>query len=298
MSHDRTTSRILVETSSAAVNLPRGTIRLPLRPLPAKYADWLAAGRQRLYDGLLGGVCPVRFFSQHLPVLVTQGEGSVFPFNCCHKGVGLIPKEEYLCEFIELFRTTLAKAESRPWQESLHQRIQAASKFHFSRDKIDYRAMSTLEIFQRQTFQNLRRVPLASLLFSGDAPDYVSFQLNCTVEILEPGEPRHTFVMLARRLFEYDSFHLTQRHFPHAYIFWISDVLDKTPFRMAAAPEHGTLPEPDGGRYSGVNVSRSCQCAPAMIQNGIREKCGSHIRRDVLTEADRRSVQKAKKRVM
>lgn len=250
MSHDLTTSRILVEPGAVTVNLPNGAVRLPLQTLPAKYADWFAAGRQRLYDGLLGGACPVRFFSQHLPVLVTRTEGSVFPFNCCHKGVGLIPKAEHLSEFIALFRNTLAKAESRPWQESLRQRIQAVSKFHFDRDKIDYRAMSTLEIFQRQTLQNLRRIPLASLLFSGDGPDYVSFQLNCTVEILEPDEPRHTFVVLARRLFEHDSFHLTQRHFPHAYIFWISEVLDKTPFRVATTPERGTPPATDDGRRS------------------------------------------------
>ena len=273
MRHDVTTNRILVESTAIDVDLPQGAVRLPLQPLPAKYADWFAAGRQRLYDSLLDGSRSVRFFAQHLPVLVTQGEGSVFPFNCCHKGVSLIPKAECLSEFIELFRTTLAWAKSRPWEESLPQRIQAVSKFHFDREKIDYRAMSTLEIFQRRTLQNLRRTPLASLLFSGDGPDYVSFQLNCAVEILEPDEPRHTFVVLARSLFEHDSFHLTQQHYPHSYIFWISEVLDKTPFRVA------TLPEPS--------------TQPATIQTHNREQIENYARRKGVDDINPPLVQQA-----
>lgn len=278
MKHDDTTSRILVESSAMAVDLPQGAVRLPLLSLPARYADWLAAGRQRLYDSLLDGSRSVRFFSQHLPVLVTQGVDSVFPFNCCHKGVGLIPKAEYLSEFIELFRTTLEKTESQPWQESLPQRIQAVSKFHFDRDKIDYRAMSTLEIFQRQTLGNLRRMPLASLLFSGDGPDYVSFQLNCAVEILEPDEPRHTFVVLARSLFEHDSFHLAQRRYPNAYIFWISEVLDKTPFRAATLPERST--------------------PPAMVQTHIREPIEKYARGKGVDEINLPLVLEAKEELM
>jgi len=298
MRDDLTTSRILVETNAVAVDLPQGAVRLPLQSLPSQYADWLEAGRRHLYESLAGQTHSVRFFSQHLPVLVTQTEGRVFPFNCCHKGVGLIPKAEYLSEFIELFRSTLAKTENQPWQESLQQRIQAVSKFYFDREKIDYRAMSTLEIFQRQTLQNLRRIPLAGLLFCGDGPDYVSFQLNCAVEILEPDEPRHTFVVLARSLFEHDSFHLTQRHFPHAYIFWISEVIDKTPFRVATTPERSTPPVPADGLRWDEEAWLAFQHAPAMIQTHIREQIENYARCKGVTEINLRLVQQAKEELM
>lgn len=272
MKHSLTLPRMQIETNAVAVDLAEGPVHLPLQALPAKYVEWLESGRTGLYDRLLGREGPVRFFAQHLPVLVTQSAGKIFPFNCCHKGVGLIPKAEYLAEFTELFRATLTRTENRRRRDSLAQRIQAVSKFYFDREKIEYRAMTTLEIFQRQTLQNLRRLPLASLLFSGEGPDYVSFQLNCAVEILDPADPRHTFIRLARNLFERDYFHLRQKHFPHAYVFWISEVVDKTPFKVAKPAERGATPASEGPLPWDPEAWPAVQRAPAMIRAHMCEQ--------------------------
>jgi len=87
--------------------------------------------------------------------------------------------------------------------------------------------------------------------------------------VIGPGDPRHTFIRLARTMFEYDDFHITQHEFPYAYVFWLSEVISKTPFRVARkapAPAEGelSLPWDDEALES---VGR----APAMIQAHIRQ---------------------------
>ena len=252
-----------LEELSAMIELNGETTKLPLQSLPDRYVDWIEDGRKSMYDHLLGKENSVPFFSQHLPVLVTQGDSENFPFNCCNKGVGMIPKAEHLEELSDLFRTTLEKTRDKPPADSIRERIEAVSKFYFDRDKIDLRALSTLEIFQRKTFENLSSRPFASLLFTGSYPRYTSFQLNCAVEILQPDDPRHTFIQLARNMFERDRFHITQDAFPNAYIFWISEVIDKTPFKVVKSEKHQSRAGSAGERVPAPKCPYSQDPPPA-----------------------------------
>ena len=95
---------------------------------------------------------------------------------------------------------------------------------------ISNEALVTLEIFEKQTFANLNDFPIATLHFTGTGPVYRSFQVNAVVEILTPEHPAYRFAFLSRRLFEYDRFHITQTHFPFAYLFHPVEVRDKTPY--------------------------------------------------------------------
>jgi hypothetical protein len=288
--------KILVEDNAVAVDLAQGPMRLPLQPLPQRYVEWIEEGRRSMYDHLQGQKNDVHFFSQHLPMLVTQTEDGVFPSNCCNKGVGFIPKAPYLAEFVDRFETVLDRTRDEPWQESLRERIRAVSTFYFDREKIDYRAMSTLEIFKRRTFENLDRTPLASLLFTGDCPRYMSFQLNCTVEIIGPDDPRHRFVLLVRNMFENDYFHITQTHFPHAYIFWISEVIDKTPFQVIP-DQDGPGASPGGMPWDSealIMISR----APGMIQEHIREQVEKYAHTKGAHEVTVELLQEAKGELM
>lgn len=265
------------------VNLPEGPRALPIVPLPEKFVSWIEQGRKSMYAKLQGKGAQ-GFFSSHLPVLVTQNAGQAFPFNCSNKGVGFLPKPEYLGHFVKLFRRTLEETKGRPWQESMAERIKAVSSFYFDREKIDYRALSTLEIFAKTTFANLERSPLCSLHYTGNGPDYVSFQVNCAAEIIGPDDPRHEFIKLARVMFEYDSFHIAQHEFPYAYVFWISEVSDKTPFRV---PEKGnkivTLASKGGMRWDPEAIE-SINRAPGMIRQFITEGIEKYARERGFTE--------------
>jgi hypothetical protein len=227
---------ILVQTAA-------DTLTLPGMPLPVALASWLEQGRREIYRQLLEDPAKVDFFQHHLPVLVTRSPDSPFPFNCGNKGVGFLPREEALSRYIKLYRETIEAARGIPWQESFPARIAAARAFQEDRETIDLRCLTSIEIFQRRTFRNLREYPLASLLFTGASPEYKSFQLNCAVEIIDREDPRFTFIKLSRRLFEFDAFHIAQPDFEFGYLFWISQVIDKTPHRVAGRASKNHQPE-------------------------------------------------------
>ncbi|HLP40990.1 MAG TPA: universal stress protein, partial [Fibrobacteria bacterium] len=269
-------SKVRVEDGRAKVETEEGLLDLPVIPLPEKFADWIEQGRRSMYDKLLGKGAP-GFFTSHLPVMTTWAKDQAFPMNCSNKGVGFLPKPQYLEELKDLFRSTIERTRGRPWRESMRERIEAVSSFYFDKEKVDLRALSTLEIFERGTYRNLDRTPLAALQYTGNAPDYVSFQVNCAVEIITPDDPRHEFVKLARVMFEYDSFHIAQTDFPYAYVLWISEVLDKTPFRV---PEKGnviTLPAKGGVPWDPRAVE-AVNRAPGMIRQFITEAIEKYAR--------------------
>lgn len=282
--HDNTLKQTLaaaepmvrIDGDRARVRTAEGPLDLPIIPLPGKFVDWIEQGRRAMYGKLLGQGAP-GFFTSHLPVVTTRSAGPGFPFNCSNKGVGFLPKPEYLRHFTDLFRRTLENTRGRPWKESMKERLDAVSSFYFDRDKIDYRALSTLEIFEKGTYRNLSATPLAAVHYTGNAPEYISFQVNCAVEIIRPDDPRHAFVHLARIMFEYDSFHISQTNFPYAYVLWISEVLDKTPFRV---PEKGnvvTLPR-KGDMAWDAEAIESINRAPGMIRQFITESIEKYAR--------------------
>jgi hypothetical protein len=89
--------------------------------------------------------------------------------------------------------------------------------------------LGLVEIFQGQTYRNLVRNPLMALQYTGAGPEYQSFQLNGVVQTVGPGDPRFELLYLMRQLFEYNAFHIQQPKYPSGYVFWISQVFDKSP---------------------------------------------------------------------
>lgn len=290
-----TKDRVRIADDQAVVELAEGAVSLPIVEIAPPLLEWLQEGRHALYGSLVdGGTSAVRFFAQHLPMVVTQTQDRAFPFNCGNKGVGFLPRPELLGHFTEIYREALESSKNRPWQDSLLRRVDAVRALNLDAESVDQRCLVTLEIFARQTYRNLVELPLASLLYTGHSPRYLSFQVNCVVEIIGPEDPRHTFVTLARTMFEYDDFHITQHRFPYAYVFWISECLDKTPHRTVPseqlAPSSGEESMP-WDEEALATVSR----APATMQSHLRkvvevyavERGFSRVTRGVVEEAKR-----------
>ena len=167
-------------------------------------------------------------------------------------------------------------------------------RYHFAQDKIDYRVLTTLEIFERQTFQNLQSTATASLLYTGVSPDWVSFQVNAAVEIIPQEDLRHTFIMRMRTLFESEAFHIYQPQFPYAYLFWICEVRDKSPFRVAVQPEKVQYPQSDSDLEWTQEALASISRAPGMIQKFIREIIENFARERGYSVINYEFVQEAK----
>jgi hypothetical protein len=289
-------SHVEVLGDKVHLRFPDGASDLrPIETLPDDKIDWIEQGRRATYRQLLGqGDQSLRFASHHLPVITTFTEGELFPFNSANKGIGFLPKTEYLQEYIDLFEEVHERTQNRPWKESLRERVKAASKFYFAREKIDYRVLTTLEIFERQTFQNLQRTPTASLLYTGVSPDWVSFQVNAVVEIIPQEDLRHTFIMRVRTLFESEAFHIYQPQFPYAYLFWICEVKDKSPFRVPVQPEKVQYPQSDSGLTWTPEALASISRAPSMIQKFIREIIENFARERGYTTIDKEFVKEAR----
>jgi hypothetical protein len=222
-------TEVRVKDDSVRIKMKEETTLLPLTPLPDHLLEWFHQGRKEGYESLSRGKGPGPLFSRHLPVLSTAGEEGLFSTRLAHKGVGFLPRPDMLEKYIKDYEELLAKTVDLPPAQSLQHRLESAARLLNEPGSVDPRLMGSLEIFAGGTWENLKKKPTASLLFTDPGSGYRSFQLDCAVQIVEPPDQRFRFLQLARSLFERDPFHVTQPGVHCAYIFWIVGIHDKTP---------------------------------------------------------------------
>lgn len=195
--------------------------------LPWDFVDWQLRERLHIFEALERGVMPTTF-SAHLPAVSTLNDGG-FPIHCCNKGVGLTPRDELIPELVREIDDTLRWCQERSWNETQARRIEVARLLYDHADKVDARRFGLIEIFRGTTYANLCRDPRAALLFTGEAPSWRSYQVNVVAEIVEPDDPRFQLIRGMRLLFESDRFHIQQLRYPMGYLFWVHEVIEKTP---------------------------------------------------------------------
>ena len=204
----------------------------PIKELPEKFIGWQLDYKKHVYDKIEKDEY-IAFNQGHLPVVATMGGGSPFP-NLANKGVGFTPKDEYLDHYLRLVEgavETILALPPHAVDETRALRVATARELYAHPEHIDWRRLGLLEIFEGTTLRNLIERPLASVLWTGDSPVFISFQVDCVVEIITPEHPRYRFSWVMRRLFEYEPFHVVQTMFPYSYTFWVYDWHDKTPKR-------------------------------------------------------------------
>lgn len=213
--------------------------------LPAFLLKWLVTSRIRFLENLKAGK-PLRYFSSHLPVMATWREGEEFPVNLTVKGIGLIPRKEIILDYIDLFEAAIAEARTMPWSESLSLRIEVIERLYSDIENFDPSLLGGLEIFEGTAFKNMRDNSMASLLYMGVSVDheevqtvnpqqpvaveYISFQVNGRVEIIGRDDIYYRYLLSARRLFEFDRFHIFQPDYPSGYLIRVLEVKDKSPW--------------------------------------------------------------------
>jgi hypothetical protein len=167
--------------------------------------------------------------------MATWSKNEPFPVNMTVKGIGLIPKQNLISNYTDIFEETLADTRSIPWSESLSDRIEAIKRLYGRLEDFDQTVIGGLEIFKGKAYENLQANPYASLHYVGmstasQSNPYISFQINGEVEMLEKDNIYYRFLLASRRLFEFDKFHLHQPDYPWGYLIKVAEVRDKSPW--------------------------------------------------------------------
>ncbi|HCM26723.1 MAG TPA: hypothetical protein DIC34_09300 [Treponema sp.] len=206
-----------------------GALKLTRAELPSAFLKWQSEERLEMFSEMSrAGAGSVRRMPSHLPVLATIGQGP-FPVNLATRGMGMLPKPERLAEFTTSFEAARREGEGRAPEETLARRAETARAFYGDPANFDPSILGGLEIFEGRSEANLKADPLASLLYAEPAPRYLSFQINGVVDLVDGDDPRFRFLLAARELFAMDAFHIRQTRYPHGYLFYVCEVLDKTP---------------------------------------------------------------------
>ncbi len=209
-----------------------GSCEYPVRDFTTEFLQWQLEDRSAIFQDIARKDI-VPSFASHLPVMTTVNREGAFPFHTSTKGVGLLPKDEYLQSYCDLFSELLEGKEGEKWKESKQDRVKAIQKF-YSSDHIAMNKLGMLEIFRGNSFQNIEVNPLVSLQFTSPGPNYKSFQINGVAEIVDSKDLNFQFIFLARMLFEHDSFHIQHPDYSVGYVMWVSEVYDKAPIRGKA----------------------------------------------------------------
>jgi hypothetical protein len=224
--------RVEVTGSVAKLEMNGESSALEIKELPQNFVRWQLDYKRGIYDAIEKNEY-VAFNAGHLPVVGTWSAGSAFP-NLANKGVGFTPKDEHIEHYLAIVEGAVAEIEKLPpnaVNDTRSLRIAAARQVYAHPEHIDWRRLQLLEIFEGETFRNLCRNPRAAVLWTGNSPVFLSFQVDCLVEVITPEHPRYRFAWAMRRLFEYEPFHIVQTIFPYAYTLWVHDWKDKTPKR-------------------------------------------------------------------
>jgi hypothetical protein len=223
----------VILTGEVAQWRQNGTIReFEIKELPEKFVRWQLDYKNSVYSKIEKDEY-IAFNAGHLPVVGTWGKDSLFP-NLANKGVGFSPKDEFMDRYLPMLESAVEEIQKLPphaVDETRALRIATVREFYAHPEHIDWRRLCLLEIFEGTTFQNLTQNPFASVLWTGNSPVFVSYQVDCVVEVMPTEDLRYRFAWAMRRLFEYEPFHIVQTMFPYAYCFWVYDWKEKTPIR-------------------------------------------------------------------
>jgi len=216
--------------NSISISVNGGQIEIPLRALPKSFVHWQCSGRIRSLKRILAGGDPGGF-GPHLPVMTTRGIYQPFPVSAAAKGVGLLPREDLLAERTAHFQKLTAEGLAKGWDKSLPMRVQALIDFYKAEDELDVYKIGSLELYGKRTYQNIQHDPRACLLYVDLENGGLSYMVNCVTKIVSAEDPYYQFEKSAHDMFHQPS--KKERHIPAAYIFYVSEVYNKTPGKNA-----------------------------------------------------------------
>ncbi len=161
--------------------------------LPETYHKWVYQDRREMIRGMEQGnvPSPEKFFlgfTRHNPVFISHGSSGL---NGSVKGVGFVPKKQFLEEFTQAYLDHIEKGWRDGYSDEglkvLNETIWAPE----NEDKIDFSVLGSLELAFKHSWQNYQEKDEVTLLFF--EPPAVSFEVRGKIEIHRDG-PYQQFI--------------------------------------------------------------------------------------------------------
>lgn len=152
-----------------------------------KFFDWAFKARAKHVMDMYHGVMQTKEkmflnFCSHEPAFVSYGPAGV---NASIKGVGFLPKDEYLGETLEAYVAHIKTYD--PQDKTYGKRgMELLIRYMYGEDawkRVDFTRLGSLEMAKRQSWTNYQANKEAALLFH--QPPGISFKLKGKVEIYD-----------------------------------------------------------------------------------------------------------------
>lgn len=189
-------------------------------------------------------------FCSHEPAFVSYGPAGL---NASVKGVGFLPKDEYLEQTLEIYLRHIQsyvpgdKTYSQRGLGILLEQMYAPE----ARERIDFTKLGSLELAKRQSWQNYQVNREAALLFH--QPPMISYKLKGKIEIYdeEASGKRELYQQFINA--QHDMYHtpggMERWKTQPAYIFRIEEIYDNSATKDGFG-QRLAYPEPDGGEQA------------------------------------------------
>lgn len=160
-------------------------------------------------------------FSRHTPAVVSYGPAGL---NASIKGVGFIPKAEYLKEILDAYLEHIERGWRNGYERDGLQLLRDRLYGEGCLERIDFTRLGTLELARDHSWNNLRANPAVTLLFY--QPPAISYEVRGKVEIHLEGSLYHRFLNA-----QHDVYHRPHpERWPErpAYLFTIEEIYDNS----------------------------------------------------------------------
>ncbi len=196
------------------------------KDIPQAFINWAYRGRAELIQRQASGEKVPSHeiflgFTRHNPAVVSHGPAGL---NASIKGVGFIPKQAYLQEYIDAYLEHINKG----WREGYSDEgLQLLVQMLYGpgcEERIDFTRFGSLELARDHSYINLKANDEVTLLFY--QPPVVSYEVRGKAQIYEPGTSYHKLINAQHDVY----------HRPHperwddrpAYVFAIEEMFDNS----------------------------------------------------------------------
>ncbi len=195
------------------------------------FFDWAFRTRAKTVMNLLGGteMSPEKIFlsfCSHDPALVSYGPAGI---NASIKGIGFMPKPEYLEETLEAYTAHIMSFD--PDDRTYSQRgLKILAKYMYAPEahyRVDFSCFGSLEMAKAHSWTNYRANPEATVLFY--QPPAISYELRGKMDIFDEAESGRPEIYQKFINAQHDVYHAPdpkrRTRYP-AYVFRIREIYD------------------------------------------------------------------------
>jgi hypothetical protein len=160
-------------------------------------------------------------FCRHTPAVVSYGPAGL---NASIKGVGYLPKPEFLQATLDAYLAHIQKGWSEAYSQAGLQVLMGELYGAGCQERIDFSRFGTLELAREHTWKNFQANPVVTLLFY--QPPMISFEARGNVEIYQEGSLYHRLLNA-----QHDVYHqpnIARWKNRPAYVFVIEEIFNNS----------------------------------------------------------------------